>query len=200
MSFFNIREAKVEDIDEIVKLMLICFSDKFNVIFGSRIKKGKIALIEDLKTRKSLEDIIVAVCNEKIVGVFSLRFKETQYDFFSTLKIFIKHLGVINGVRSIFLGGFLPFSLSDDKCFIDYLGVLPEFRKQGIGKDLITHGEKLAIEKNKKYIFCFINSSNIEPRQLVGKFGFKEKYVKTSILSKVFFKEFDWIYLEKIIT
>ena len=160
-SLVNIREAKNQDIKEIVNLIFICFQDKFNVIFGSKFKEGKNALIEDFKSKPSLEGIFVASSDKKIVGVFSLQIKENKSDWISTFRNIIKFVGPIRGLKAILVGSFFPTQVKKDSCYMEYVAVLPGYHKRGIAEKLIKQGEKYITNKNKKYIFGVVNSSNI---------------------------------------
>ncbi len=197
MLSYNIREAREEDINEIVELVLICFSKKFKVIFSSKINKGRLALIEDFKNRKIIEGTFVAVNNGKIIGAFSFFIKELQYDWFSTMQTYIKYFGVYRGMKSIIIGGLLPFNIKNEACFMDYIGVLPEFRGHGVAKKLIKHGEKLLAEKDKKYLFGFVSSLNHASRKLFVELDYTEKKARKSITGRLFFKDPNWIRLEK---
>jgi len=193
------RQATFDDTDMIADLMIISFSDSFRVLFGKKMNKGKNVLIEYLKLGNSLDSVFVAVDNNEVVGVLVLKIKETQQKWGSIIKIFIKNLGLLKGLKTIFLGGYLQPSIEKNKCLLDYICIMPEARCRGIGKKLIKYGENYVTKMNKKYMYSFI--SPLEGRiHILYKSGFEKKKVKKSIASKFFFKKPVWVYIEKKIS
>lgn len=192
----ELRQATIEDTSIIADLMIKSFPDNFRVLFGKKMDKGKNALSEYLKDGNSLDSIFVAVENKKVIGVLGFKIKETQQNWISIIKIFIKKLGILKGLKTIFLGDFLRFSIKKDKCLLDYLCVLPEYRGKAIGKKLMEYGENYVIKMNKKYIYGFMNPLE-DPLHIVYKMGFEKKMIRKSFISKIFFKKPVWIHIEK---
>jgi len=197
----TIRDVRLDDVDEFVNLSMRVYENKFKVIFKSKMGEGKKVLSQELKTRKSLEGNFVAIVNGLIVGAVIVKTREMEQIFFQTLKLFLKNLGIYNGLRAFFVGGYHQ-SISEkfirkDECYIENLFILPEFRKKGIGKKLMQRAEEFARGKNKKFIYGFSEISNISARKLNTKSGFKEIQIKKSILTKIFFGVPAWAYVRK---
>lgn len=192
----NIRQSNINDVNSIVDLLLDCFQSDFNIIFGKKIKEGEEALTEYYNDEKDLKSIIVAEEDNKIVGICCLKMNKTRMKWPYLIKIFIKKLGVYKGLRAIILGDYLPASIDHDKCLLDFICVDKNYRKKGIGNKLLNYSEKYTKNQNKKIIFSFIQPKEKEIHILI-KFGFKEKKIKKSIISKIFFKKPIWIYIEK---
>lgn len=190
------RQAKLDDIDMIADLMIISFYDSFRVLFGKKMNKGKNVLIEYLKLGNSIDSVFVAVDNNEVVGVLVLKIKETQKKWGPIIKVFIKNLGLLKGLKTIFLGGYLQLSIKKDKCLLDYICIMPEARGSGIGKKLIKYGENYVTKMNKKYMYSFINPLD-DRIHILYKSGFEKKKVRKSIVSKIFFKKPIWVYIEK---
>ena len=57
--------------------------------------------------------------------------------------------------------------------FIDEIGVLEEFRREGIASGLIQHAIKISASQNKRRIFSSFNAENISSFQLHLKNNFK---------------------------
>lgn len=203
MESLTIREARSEDIDGFVKVLMRIYKGKFKTIFGSKIKEGQSALSQEMKTRKSLEGNLIAIIDGLIVGAVILKTKETKQNFFQTLKIFLNNLGIYGGLRAFFVGGYHQSIserfISRDGCYVENLFILPEFRKKGIGKRLMQRAEEFAREKNKKFMYGFAEVSNISARKLDTKSGFKEIRIKKSILTKIFFDIPAWVYEKKLL-
>ncbi len=200
MHSFVIRKADTDDIPGIVDVMLSCFSEDMQTVFGKNSKEIKKILIDELEHRFSLENIIVATCGDKIAGAISLGIHEIRYDFFSLLKIFISKLGLITSIRAILFGGYLSRPVDKDKCLIEFFGVLPDFQYCGLGKQLVEHGEKFAKDRNKKFIYgiiSFLNTPSINFKHLLIKVGYKQKRTGQNIFAKIFFKDKIWILVEK---
>jgi ribosomal protein S18 acetylase RimI-like enzyme len=199
----TIREARNEDIDEFVKLLMTVFNSKFKVIFGSKINEGQKILSQEMKTRKSLEGNYVATINEQIVGAVVLQTREMKQDFFQTLKLFLTNLSVYQGLRAFIVGGYYQSIsgkyISKEGCYFESLFILPEFQKMGIGTKLMEKVEEFAREKNKKFLYSFVRASNIGARNLHKKYGFKEISTKKSILTKIFFGIPKWVYEKKLL-
>jgi GNAT superfamily N-acetyltransferase len=201
MESLTIRELRSEDIDEFVNVLMRVYENKFKVIFKSKMREGRNSLFQEMKTRKSLEGNFIAIVNGLTVGAAILKTREMQQNFFQTLKIFLKNLGIYNGLRAFFIGGFhqsiLEKFISKDGCYVENLFILTEFRKRGIGKQLMQRVEEFAREKNKKFMYGFAEISNISARKLDTKFGFREIQIKKNILTKIFFGVPAWVYEKK---
>jgi GNAT superfamily N-acetyltransferase len=197
----TIREIKLDDIDEFIKILMKVYENKFKVIFKSKLEIGQNTLINDMKTRKKLENNFVVEIDESVIGAITLKTRETQQNFIQTLKIFLKNLGFYHGLRSFFVGGYHQ-SISDkfihtDACYIENLFVLPQYRRKGIGLNLLIRAEEFAKKSNKKFLYGFVETSNYNSIKLCLKSGFKEISVKKSMFTKLFFNVPAWIYFKK---
>ena len=187
MESVTIREARNEDIDEFVKLLMTVFKNKFKVIFSSKINEGHKILTHEMKTRKSLDGNYVAIINKQLVGALVAQTREVKLDFFQTLKLFLTNLGIYRGLRAFIVGGYYQSIsgnyIDKDGCYLESIFVLPEFQKMGIGANLMQKLEEFAREKNKKFLYSFVRASNIDARNLHKKYGFKEISIKKSKFS-----------------
>lgn len=195
MQSLLIRRAEAKDTKAIADLLIISFPVEFKVIFGSRFEEGKRALIDYLDIEHVLEGLFVATHGEKVIGALSFLFENVRCAKLSIIQIFVKHMGVYRGLKSIMLGSFVPPRIKRNECFFDFLCVLPQYRMRGIGKRLYRYAEK-DIQNKINHIFCFVKSSNIAARKLLRDVGFKETCIQKRLINP-YFSYSPWILMEK---
>ena len=74
--------------------------------------------------------------------------------------------------------GFILCSLLPDDIEILTFAVLPSYRRQGIGKALLTELQEFAIQQNKKCIFLEVKSDNTPAQALYFKKGFEQTGIR----------------------
>lgn len=81
--------------------------------------------------------------------------------------------------------GFAELKKYRDIGIIFYIGILPEYRGRGFGKDIIKKAEDIFRKKNVKIIVASTRSSNIPAIRLFKSLDytiFNKKYVKSKIV------------------
>ncbi|HEB37211.1 MAG TPA: GNAT family N-acetyltransferase, partial [Thermoplasmatales archaeon] len=91
---------------------------------------------------------------------------------------------------------FIPSRIKRNECFFDFLCLLPQYQKKGIGKKLYEYAEENVQNKINR-IFCFVKSSNVAARKLLKKLDFEEKDFRRTIMISRHSSDNIWILMEK---
>jgi len=81
--------------------------------------------------------------------------------------------------------GFVELKKYKDIGVIFYIGIIPEYRGKGFGKEIIKKAEELFIEKSVKIVIASTRSSNIPAIKMFKSLDytlFNKKYVKSKII------------------
>ena len=96
----QIREAEPKDANTKVKVLVDSLPDKFDAIFGKKLKEGRQVLAEHYSLRENFEGVFVAEVEGNVVGVIELSTKETKKSRQESLKPYFAHLGFFGAIRS----------------------------------------------------------------------------------------------------
>lgn len=114
------------------------------------------------------EKLFISKDNETISGCLFLTSSEEEYPgLSSSLK---KALSFSQWLKLLLLLGLLSHKPQPNERYIDFLTVAPEFRKQGIGKALITHCKNIF---PNEALTLNVAEQNYQARKLYDKLGFK---------------------------
>lgn len=181
-----IREAESEDANMIAKVLVDSLPDKFDAIFGEKLKEGRKALAEDYALRKDFEGVFVAEVDGNVVGVIELSTKDTKKSRTGSLRPYFTPLGFFGTIRAFLAFMILEEKIDENGCYVESIAVSKHFRRRGIGKLLMRKAEEFAKEKQKEYISLYVASDNDIARRLYRKTGFLEIDKENSILLKIF--------------
>ena len=144
MTQYNLRAARIEDLESIAGLLTAVFGYD-----GIPIVQTAVELEEEFVAPCCTieNDVMVVQLEEKIIGV--------AWTYF------------------------LPSESKEERCYV-FGGVLPEFRQQGVGTELMTwavqHGESLLRGTGRmlpKYLRTDVSQQNESAAQLFAKFSMK---------------------------
>lgn len=184
----TIRISKIDDIDQISKIMIPAFQDKVSIIVGDDKKAEKI-IKEIIKSIKG--KIYVAIENEKIVGAIIISTSLLKISS-STSKTCFKELGFIKSIKAFNLVKNYLKSVpqkNDDEGTLEAVGVLNAYHGKGVGKDLIIYSENYLRENNYKYFGLGVKNDNLAVN-LYKKLDFE-------IITMYSNKLGDWYYMRK---
>ncbi|MDD4029260.1 MAG: GNAT family N-acetyltransferase [Caldisericia bacterium] len=144
------RVAEMSDVQEIAELTFRIVSEDIEtrIPYPCTFSGQKVSLEDEIKKiEEYINDpaytLMVATCNGKIAGVLYL-FEESYAD------------------------DLVPAPHST----IEAIFIHPDFRKQGIGKDLMKEAEKVALQKNHAYIDLQVWENNSSAFKLYENSGF----------------------------
>lgn len=176
----EIRTAKESDITAIVSELRIGFHDKYAHLFCGKENVGTELLLDYYKRvgKQYLNDHLVAVIDGKVVGVTRVLFPNNKVKMPSStfsLIYLMKRFGFFKGIK-VKIG--LKIADTDefdkDSAYIEFLCVLPNYRKHGIGSSLLDNAEKFAKTKNLDNISLYVFETNQAAIHLYLKNGYNE--------------------------
>ena len=153
--------------------------------FQSKFSK-LITLEEGLKILPSLlnsEQSIYAVQGDQLVGFAGIQHGRQKL-FKSSLRPFIKHLGIIRGLFVAFVLSLFERPHTDDELLMDGICVDKEMRGQGIGSLLLEAIYDFAKENDYKTIRLDVVDTNPKARKLYEKIGFEAQETERYPLTK----------------
>ncbi|MBE0673648.1 MAG: N-acetyltransferase [Bacteroidales bacterium] len=135
--------------------------------FGYR--KVSLAVLDDEKrTAAGFITLTVAgavkAADSLVTGIYSL-----FYIFYYT-----GLWGVFRVIRNTFRNRKASPDVREDELYISYIGVLPDYRRQGIAGKLLQHAEQTATSMGKRSLGLDVREDNISAIELFRNMGFKE--------------------------
>lgn len=130
---------------------------------------------------------IVALKDEKIIGVLVF---STQKEHFNLRKKLFEGISIKESIYLFLFFSVLSYHASKNETYIELIAVSKEFRKQGIGKELINY---IKYHNLNKVITLFVSEDNKNALRLYKKQAFtvkrkiKSKFVKKIIGIKGFY-------------
>jgi ribosomal protein S18 acetylase RimI-like enzyme len=201
-SSLTIRQADVADIDAILALHREAFADKFGSAFGvDGVERGLTALATAWRRqgRRALLGMLVAECQQQVIGTITLRTAEMNQDTIATTteNTFYQMLGLWGTLRSMFVLSLLSHTIRRDEGFITDVAVHAPFRRRGAGRLLLAHAECEARARRKKYLALYVSKANRGAITLYEDTGFSLARVRRSWLTRLFFEQREWWYMRK---
>lgn len=96
--------------------------------------------------------------------------------------------------------GYLSFYIEDSVCHIESIGILPKYKGQGIGTELMKYLEKMCKENKKNKIVLEVRYRNTNAIKFYKKLGYVEKRILKNYYMMSYRKSRDAIFMEKIIS
>jgi len=196
-----LRPATDSDAHDIASMLVEAFADKFQIIFGSHLEEGRRAVAAELRLRVQggcLEGTFVALEQKQVVGVVACRTTETpSAPLLPLLRAFWQEIGPWGMARSLVGLALLGGKLAPDECYIDYLAVQAEWRRQGIGTALLHQAQEYARSQGKRRLTLTVSARNDHAIRLYQRLGFECVGKKRSPLTARLFDIPLWLRMEK---
>ncbi|MEM7348917.1 MAG: GNAT family N-acetyltransferase [Chloroflexota bacterium] len=171
----QLRPAKKIDAQQLAKLWVDTFPDKFGVVLGGKA----IQIIENwlILSERHLATTVVAEANNEVVGfVMCETSSSPPVDggrwLWQALRKYHGRWGSLTKM--------LHLALIDDRqalaegvLHIELLGVAPAYRQQGVGQQLLTHVQYLAYNEQLHCLTLSVKSNNLSAIRFYARFGFK---------------------------
>ncbi|MBD3198123.1 MAG: GNAT family N-acetyltransferase [Candidatus Lokiarchaeota archaeon] len=189
MNNIRIRECKLEDTPDFLKIMVESFQDKFEIAFK------RVPSIKALKAMKSLFDSIiklmdfpglyVAKMNKSIAGAMQIKHNNMEGLLDDkAFKILSNILGFKKAIRASLILSIVESNLKENSLLIDSIAVAEKFRRVGVGKKILTHALNISNELNLRSMQLMVVSKNFGAQKFYSEFGFKKIGEKRSFLLK----------------
>ena len=142
------------------------FSRKLGAVLGRR---AAVAMIAD---HINANRIIVALDDEKIVGIAGLKYNGTGF-FAPDRRGFLKHYGPLVGRVRAGLWASVQTNPRPHQLLLDGLGVQAELRSRGIGTTLLEAVNRHARELDKTEVILEVVDTNPRAKALYERFGYQ---------------------------
>ncbi|UCE74461.1 MAG: GNAT family N-acetyltransferase [Methanomassiliicoccales archaeon] len=184
----EISEAKLEDQEDLVEVLVPVFSDKALALLGDA-EKAAILLPHILKAVEGIT--LLARENEKAVGAILVSVEPIKLPS-EISTIMKKELGYFKALRAFRLMRDYERSLpkrKEKEALLEAVGVVEGFRGKGIGTELINRAEDWLVMQNIKHFGLSVKTSNPAVR-LYSRLGFEKVSTFQNKLGH-------WIYMQK---
>ena len=192
MANISIKKCNPDNLMEFSRIISQAFNDKFPFYFKSIPEEEYIKLVEQLKLNR-VENLDFHGCyileyDGKYVAAINLIYKEMERESFRFIfKTLRKKMNICYAFRS----SLIVFIEEHEKVpkntlEIKAVGVDQDYRKKGIGYELLKFSEDLAKKRNMKHLELSVLSRNSGAISLYESFGFKIISTKKIRLAKKF--------------
>ncbi len=181
-----ICHPKLSEIEEAISVLYSAFIKDFSYIFGEDYEYGRKLFVSFFKKtikEKDLPNFLIAKQDNKIVGAVYLDYdnpKLVQFLFFF-IRMNLHFLRSYHkfGLRKAFkitLGmyWFLFEDFNTNTCYIELLGVHPEYQNRKIGTKILQQVEKLTRQLGLPSMTLDVSLEDAPARHLYKKMGFIE--------------------------
>ena len=198
---FTIREKRPEDGPVLACLLVEAFLNKYKALAGSRRDKALAIVKEEMDFRGVEGNFFVAETDGKIIGAIEILDTDISgVPREKEISIYLNHLGLARGLKSIYLLSLLARALGSDEACVSQLAVSSEARRLGVARALLAHGENYARRRQKKHLLLWVAESNTPAVSLYESAGFEVVRKTGSGLHKRFFGEEVWLEFDKNLT
>lgn len=160
--------------DSAIQLYFNSLKEKLEPILGSNGRAQEV-LASSITTDKCL----VAVCDEKLVGIMGIQTNKGGF-VNPSLKTMIRIYGILGGILRMIGLVILHHSTGADEFHIDGVAVTHEMRGEGIGSRLFDLLERTASKKRIRTISLEVIDTNPRAKALYEQLGFVE--IKTQAI------------------
>ncbi|MDD2296386.1 MAG: N-acetyltransferase [Sphaerochaetaceae bacterium] len=195
-----VRQFEERDFYDVERIILEGFKDKFRVL----AYLGEMRMLELFKdsgfiSQKPYKGYLVAEYEKQVLGVLFLTWKGQKRPINSTLNVFqlVKKYGFKTMLKYYICLALLEDNITSKTCHAELLAVDEETRGLGVGTALLDAGlDFMEKSKNLKTFSLYVAESNTAAYRLYNRMGIKARSKKHSILTKYFFREESWIYMD----
>lgn len=198
---FTIRPAEAGDDQIIAGLVVEGFLDKFRPIFGNRMDHSVKIMEKWIQLEHAsggVQSLIVESAAE-IVASVGVRTAESREDVLARglWRTLTRNLGFPRAVWATTLLSYPSYASLSSEAYVERLVVSPEYRKQGVARDLLLAVESLATDAGKSRIGLHVSGNNIPAQKLYYSEGYTEVSRQRSLLTGYFLDIRDWVYMRK---
>ncbi|MGI9048532.1 MAG: GNAT family N-acetyltransferase [Rubrobacteraceae bacterium] len=200
---FTIRPATTDDDPAIAGLVVEGFIDKFRPIFGEqgdqslRIMEKWVELEHSVGGVRSL--VIEGASPQDLAAGVGVRVEKSLDEVLARdlWRVLQQNLGLLKSLWASTLLSYPRYTTRPAEAYIERLVVSPDYRRQGMARDLLAAAEELARERGKKDAGLHVSGNNAPAIKLYEAEGYEEVSRQRSFLTSHFLGIRDWIYLRK---
>ncbi|HUY00190.1 MAG TPA: N-acetyltransferase [Candidatus Deferrimicrobium sp.] len=181
-----IRYPKLEELDQAISVLYSAFVKEFTYLFGKDFEFGRKLLVNFYKRTikaKDLSNFLVVEKDKKIVAAISLDFEDPKlinfFFYFLRMNLHFFRSYTKLGIKKAFkitsgMYWFLFEDFNTDSCYINLLGVHPDYQNREIGTQILQFVEKIAKYKRLGSMTLDVSYEDLPARHLYKKLGFIE--------------------------
>ena len=156
-----------------IRLYFTALKEKLEPILGS---DGR--AIEALESNIATDKCLVAICDEKLVGIMGIQTDKGGF-LNPSLKTMVRIYGILGGILR--MGGLviLHHTTGNDELYVDGVAVAHEMRGKGIGSRLFDLLERIASKKRIRTISLEVIDTNPRAKALYEHLGFEVMKTQT---------------------
>lgn len=200
---FTVRFAGPDDDPAIASLVVEGFLDKFRPVFGKRMDRS-LKIMEKWIGLEHASGGVTSLVVEgystgELAGSVGVRTGASREDVLARglWNAFTRNLGFPRAVWATTLLSFPRYSSRSSEAYVERLVISPSFRRQGMGRRLLSAAEDLARDTGKKTVGLHVTGNNLAALRLYEAEGYVEVSRQRSFLTARFMDIREWLYLRK---
>lgn len=199
----TIRSAREVDLPGVAVVLHDAFEEKMHLIFGDQPAKIR-TVLEAIYTgpvRRGYDGVLVAELEGRIVGTLliePMNFTTQESQRFE--RVAINQFGLPRMLWAAFLLWLIGHRPGPRDAHISDVGVLTEYRGEGVGLRLMEAAEQWAHDHQRARLTLWVAASNQPAHHLYEKCGFTVDESRSSWLTRLTFGIQHWDFMEKPLT
>ncbi len=196
----HVRPTRAEDLEAVAAILVEGFAEHFEAAFGHQVGRAGhvLARLLALDVPRGLPGMYVAELQGRVVGTIVLRRRgDPEASLWSIVTIFVQDLGLWAGLRAMFCLSLLDQAFGYADVYIADVAVAAGFRRRGVARALLTHGEKVARFWGKRRLVLDVGEENEAARQLYRQLGYTEGRFRRSLLARWLLGKGAWVRMQK---
>ncbi len=194
----TVREKQPQDDEAAAFLVAEAFRDKYSVFANNDWNRAVVIAQDEMKWRGKCGNFFVAETGGEIAGAIEIIGTDISgVPYAEHMSIYLKRLGLLNGLRASFLYSLLSRVVADNEACVSSLAVAGNARGRGIARALLARGDEYALETGKKFIVLWVAEDNVRARGVYDAAGYKEAERSASQQLKKHFGHENWILMRK---
>ena len=194
----TIRHKTDADCSAAALLVAEAFREKYSAFANGNWKKAVLIAKDEMKWRGQSGNFFVAELEGVVSGAIEIIGTGLQsVPYGELVSIYLKHLGLVKGMRAAYLCSLLSRVVEEDEACISNLAVAPEVRGKGVARALIAHAERFAVDAEKNSMVLWVSEINIPAVRLYKSAGFNAEIANSSQQLNRFFGHEKWLQMRK---
>jgi ribosomal protein S18 acetylase RimI-like enzyme len=190
-----VRPAQPGDAPAIARVLATALGDKFRAAYGARVEPVLAALARHDIGRRG-EHHLVAELEGAVVGAVHLTFaEEPDPAFADRVAAEAGRLGALRAL--VVLSALAHARLQPDEAYVEELGVVPEARRRGVARALLSACEEEARRRGRRYLTLWVTCENAPAIALYERTGFRARRHKRTVAGRLFFGTRGMLLMEK---
>ena len=191
------RLLKSDEINDFLAIEFDAFFEKLGPLYGSRRRAAYRIIKEEINMNLDLGRYLVAVFDDRIVGIIELITKENSRGYRKSFPSFVRNLGLFGAMRAYFLTFLDMPAIDRSTIYINNVAVKRDFRRKGVAAAMLSYAEYIARSRGKDKLSLWVANDNKKAFSFYRKFGFNQLMIRSSKMAEHYMGYKDWVFMCK---